>query len=41
MGIFNATATYGHGFKPTGNPDEYFAGFIQEDSPDREQLPKD
>lgn len=26
MGIFNATATYGHGFgNSTGNPDEYFA----------------
>lgn len=25
MGIFNATATYGHGFKPTDNPDEYIA----------------
>ncbi len=23
MGIFNATATYGQGFKPTGAPDEF------------------
>lgn len=23
MGIFNATATYGRGFKPTGAPDEF------------------
>lgn len=25
MGLFNATATYGHGFKLTTNPDEYIA----------------